>query len=130
MVHSSTTQKAAQSSGCTNFEQWKEDLLLRESLVAESKTKRNSPAVALPPGACGYLRKGFDLSPQEFERFENVVLGRPCGDCPCNYSDALAGRSLLHVNVGQQGHRSCTPTDIAPFVYETAVMILQMLSKT
>ena len=117
MPESATPQKAAQSSASTNFEQWKDDLLLRESLVSESKAKQNSPTIPLSTDACRCLRKGFDLSPEEFRCLENVVLGRACGQCPCRHSDALAGRSLLNVNVDQQGRRSCTPTDIAPFVY-------------
>ncbi len=129
MAESSTPQEAAQSSVSADFEHWKDDLLLRESLVSGSRPKLNSPTAALSPAECRHLRKGFELSPEEFRCLENVVLGRTCGHCPCSHSNVLADRSLLNVNVDPQGRRSCTPTDIARFVYETAVMILWAVSK-
>lgn len=129
MAVSDTSLKAAQTSVRTSFEQWKDDLLLRESLVSESKTKLNNRAVTLSADACRYLRKGFNLSPEEFRCLENVVLGETCVDCPCRHWSVLAERSLLNVNVDQRGCRSCTPTDISRFVYETAVMVLQTVSR-
>jgi hypothetical protein len=129
MAESSNPQEAARTSVPADFEQWKDDLLLRESLVSEPKTKLISSKVPLSEAACRFLRKGFDLSPEEFRCLENVVLGRPCGRCPCRDSKVLADRSLVNVNVDRQGRRSCTPTEIAAFVYETAVMILQAVSK-
>jgi hypothetical protein len=129
MAVGNTFLKAPQNSVSTSFEQWKDDLLLRESLVSESNTKLNGCAVTLSADACWYLRKGFNLSPEEFRCLENVVLGKTCRDCPCRHWSVLAERSLLNVNIDLRGCRSCTPTDISRFVYETAVMILQTVAR-
>ena len=126
MGSSSTLHMAARAFVSTDFEQWKDDLLLRESLVAEAEP--TSPAVPLSIGASQYLRKAFDLSPEEFRCLENIVLGRGCGQCPCGRSDALAERGLLQLNIDPQGRRSCTSTAITTFVYETAVMLLQAIA--
>jgi hypothetical protein len=130
MAASSTLQKAGRFTVSGDFERWKDDLLLRESLVSESETtKRNRAGVSLSLDGRRCLQKGFGLSPEQFRCLENVVLGRPCVRCPRNHADVLADRALLHVNVDPQGRRSCTPTEITAFVYETVVMLLEAISR-
>jgi len=107
-----------------DFERWKDDLLLRESLISEAALGR-SP---LSRDACRSLRTGFNLSPEEFGCLENVVLGRGCAQCPCGRAEMLASRSLLQVHVDAQGHRSCTASEITAFVYETAMLVLQAMT--
>jgi hypothetical protein len=92
MATDSALSPTSQAPVRTSFDEWKDEMLLRESAVGEVREMVRQAFDELVRLVC-------DLSLAEFESFGNVMSGKPCDHCcPCDHVQVLARRSLVEIN--------------------------------